>query len=148
MRLFKDNLDGNFTAWKGEAIGDIRHPLDIGTKWTSEELAAVGLYAPVEADPVPDGFRIVSRSVQRVGNVVQVVNVTEAIPVKTPAQIESDVQEEVNARFGSGASDFDKAGILFDADIWKLLNPALTKAQARAAVKARYVTHLRAIKGL
>jgi len=68
--------------------------------------------------------------------------------VPSPAEVEAVVQVELERKFGAGASDFDKAGALLDADIWKYLHPELTKAQARAAVRARYETHLRAIKGI
>lgn len=67
---------------------------------------------------------------------------------RTPEELEATVQEDLDRRFGANATDFEKAGILFDADIWKFLNPTLTKQQARAAVRKRYEMHLRAIRGI
>lgn len=40
--------------WKGEAIGGVRHPLDIEQKWTDAELKAVGLGRLV-SESIPDG---------------------------------------------------------------------------------------------
>ncbi len=42
-------------AWKGEPINDVRHPRDIETKWTANELAAVGLRVkPAPPPPTPE----------------------------------------------------------------------------------------------
>jgi len=37
--------------WQGERISDVRHPKDIETKWSAEELTAIGLR--VRSDPTP-----------------------------------------------------------------------------------------------
>jgi hypothetical protein len=39
MLWFKDTKE----IWRGEAIGEIRHPVDIEQKWTKAQLAKVGL---------------------------------------------------------------------------------------------------------
>lgn len=77
--LYLESTDG-FTPWAGEAIDDVRHPLIIESVWSGEELAAIGLYKPAAADPVPDGKVIASTSVERVGGVVTFVNVLEDAP--------------------------------------------------------------------
>ena len=53
--------------WDGAAINDIRHPRNIATKWTDEELAAIGLERfepePV-AEPETDPLTVPLNSVQ------------------------------------------------------------------------------------
>ena len=39
--------------WDGEAINDVRHPRNIATRWTDEELAAIGLER-FEPEPVAE----------------------------------------------------------------------------------------------
>jgi hypothetical protein len=85
--LYLENPANTFTAWIGQDIDDVRHPLDIETKWTAEELAAIGLYAPAR-DEVPAGKLIAASTVQRVGGVVKFVDTYEDVVVAA---------EEVNA---------------------------------------------------
>jgi len=68
-----------FELWGGQAINGIVHPLHIEQRWTSEELAAIGLFVP-EDPGVPEGKIATSMSVQRVGEVVVVVYVLEDAP--------------------------------------------------------------------
>jgi hypothetical protein len=85
-------IDNTFTPWSGEPINDARHPLSIEQVWSDEDLAAIGLYKPTDADPVPEGKVIASTSVERVNGVVKYVNTLEDAPPPpvpesvTPAQ--------------------------------------------------------------
>lgn len=47
--------EGAYAPWTGEPIDGVRHPLSIEDAWTADELAAIGLYIPAAADPVPLG---------------------------------------------------------------------------------------------
>jgi hypothetical protein len=44
--------------WRGEILGDLRHPSNIEVLWTAEELAAVGLVKAVRF-VVPEGKRAI-----------------------------------------------------------------------------------------
>lgn len=79
MALYLETSSG-FVPWAGEAIDDVRHALTIAQHWTATELAAIGLYNPAEADPVPAGKVVASTSVQRVEGVVSFVHVVEDAP--------------------------------------------------------------------
>ncbi len=84
--LYREAAEG-FVPWSGEPIDGILHPRDIGRLWSAAELEAVGLYAPAEAAPVPDGKRVTSTSVQRVEGAVRYVHALEDIPPIEPADI-------------------------------------------------------------
>lgn len=48
---------GDNSLWQGEAIGGIKHPKDIERKWTTDELAQIGLRirpAPPKKEPTLD----------------------------------------------------------------------------------------------
>lgn len=79
MTLYLETPSG-FQPWAGEAIDEVRHPLDIESLWPDADLAAIALYKPAAADPVPDGKIIVSTSVERVVEVVQFVHVLADVP--------------------------------------------------------------------
>ncbi len=66
-----------FVAWAGEPINGVRYPLSIEQQWSASELAAIDLYLPAEADPVPDGKVVVATDVRRVEGVVRFVNELE-----------------------------------------------------------------------
>jgi hypothetical protein len=38
------------SPWRGEIINDVRHPLDIESKWTEAELTAIGLRIRAKAE--------------------------------------------------------------------------------------------------
>lgn len=82
--LYHEDPNHDFLPWNGEVIGNQKHPLSIEFSWTSDELAAIGLYIPVET-PVPTGKRVASKTVKRIGGVVKYVYVYENIPVGGPA---------------------------------------------------------------
>jgi hypothetical protein len=67
--LYLETLEG-FSPWKGEPINGILHPRDIEQKWTASELAAVGLFAPLDPG-VPADKTVVGSHVARVEDVVQ-----------------------------------------------------------------------------
>lgn len=69
--------------WNGEAIDGILHPRSIKQNWTAEDLAAIGLYAPVEADPIPEGKISTGQVVERVEGVVKYVHTLEDVAVET-----------------------------------------------------------------
>lgn len=75
----------DFVVWDGKAINGKLHPREIEQRWTADELAAVGLYAPAEADPVPEGKRVTATSVARVDGVVKFVDTLEDIPAPVPS---------------------------------------------------------------
>jgi len=63
----------------------------------------------------------------------------------TAEEIEADVQALADDM--TAATDRDKALAFLIADIWQQMNPGMTQAEARQAVRDRAVTHLRAIRG-
>lgn len=81
--LYLETPEG-FVPWRGEPINNTRYPLNIGTLWTAQDLAEIGLYKPEET-PVPEGKRIVSSIVAKVEGVVRWVHTLEDIPAATPA---------------------------------------------------------------
>lgn len=81
--LYKETPEG-FVLWTGEPINGIRHPMNIETLWTPQELAAVGLYVPAET-PVPSGKIATSTGVFRVNGVVSYVHTLGDAPAPDPA---------------------------------------------------------------
>lgn len=69
--LYLETSTSPFPAWAGEPINGIRYPRAIATKWSDEDLAAIGLCRPAAADPVPEGKIVTGQSVQRVEGVVK-----------------------------------------------------------------------------
>jgi hypothetical protein len=83
--LYKET-NGVFEPWNSsEPIGNFRYPSNIEQLWGAPALAAIGLYAPVGSDPVPDGKIVTGTTVQRVNNVVKFVNTLADAPVLTPS---------------------------------------------------------------
>lgn len=56
--LYRATPEG-IVPWAGEAIGDIRYPLNIETLFSADQLAALGLYS-VPNPVVPDGQRAIN----------------------------------------------------------------------------------------
>lgn len=86
MTLYLETAAG-FQPWAGEAIDGVRHPLVIEQVWSAQDLAAIGLYKPAAADPVPEGKIIVSTSVERVEGVVKYVHALEDAPLPSPEEV-------------------------------------------------------------
>lgn len=78
--LYLEQSPGNFAPWGGEPINAIRYPINIEQLWTAEDLATLGLYAPVNPG-VPDGKVSTGQSVARVNGVVTIVHTLEDIPL-------------------------------------------------------------------
>ncbi len=87
MTLYRETEDG-FVPWDGKAVGNLLPPADIESKWTLDEIEALGLFVPVESE-TPDGMQIASASVERVDGVVKFVYVFEpaALPDLTMRQL-------------------------------------------------------------
>lgn len=87
MALYLETSTG-FVLWAGEAISGIRYQRAIERNWSSEDLAAIGLYAPSEADPIPEGKISTGQTVERVEGVVKYVHTLEdAPPPAVPAVV-------------------------------------------------------------
>jgi hypothetical protein len=137
--LYLETANG-FEPWGGEAISGVRYPLTIETRWSAEELAAIGLYKPAEADAVPEGKVIVSTSVQRVDDVVKFDNVVEdmALEDQKAAKIEA-----INAKLatiltgGYTVQSGDMAGkVLQTRNLEDRTNWLVSQASYSAAVGA------------
>jgi len=92
---------GNAVPWTGQPIEAVQYPLTIETLWTDAELSAIGLFKPLDPDPIPDGKIEVSRSVQLVyGAVKWVIAYEDAAP---PPPITADqVWAEKDRRWAFG----------------------------------------------
>lgn len=100
--MLAQKINGQWQTWGGEAISDIRYPLNVEQLWTDEDLAAVGLYRITDA-AIPDGKIAAEWPLQDVdGKPVNTPTLINApIPQKPTkadllAQI-SALQEQVNA---------------------------------------------------
>lgn len=82
MLYFK--IDGAAVQWNGELISDIRYPRNIEVLWSDAELAEIGLFHPLPADPAPPGKIAVGETVQIVGDNVKVVLTLEDEPPPPP----------------------------------------------------------------
>lgn len=82
--LYLETQEG-FSEWTSGTIGGVKYAAkEIERFWTPQELAALNLYTPAPADPVPEGKRVVSTAIQRVGGVVKFVHTLEDIPAPQP----------------------------------------------------------------
>ncbi len=79
--LYLENPADSFSLWSGEPINGVQYAPNIGDLMSDAELAAIGLYRPADADPVPSGQRVIGTSVQRVEGVVKYVHALEDIPL-------------------------------------------------------------------
>lgn len=73
MTLFQ-KIGSVYTPWVGDPVDGVRHPMNIETAWSTEELAAINLYTPAPAAPVPDGKVSTSVIVVDVGGVPSYVH--------------------------------------------------------------------------
>jgi hypothetical protein len=72
-------------------VDDVRHPLAVEQLWSDEELLAIGLHRPAEADAVPEGKTVIATSVQRVAGVVRYVH--ELTDATTPIVMEVTMRQ-------------------------------------------------------
>lgn len=91
------NLGGKAVAWRGEAIDDVRYPLSIAVLWSDAELAAIGLFKPLPADPVPAGKVSAGTTVELVNGQPKSVHQLEDIVITS-----EDVNEERRRRLDEG----------------------------------------------
>lgn len=82
--LYIETQEG-FDPWNGAPINGRKHALSIERDWTPQELAALNLYVPAEADPIPEGKFATETKVQRIGGVVKFVHTLEDIPAPQPS---------------------------------------------------------------
>lgn len=86
MPLYRETSSG-FVQWAGEAIDGIQHPAwrHYEAAWTAADLAAIGLFVPAPADPIPEGKISTGQTVQRIDGVVKFVHtLADAPPVYQP----------------------------------------------------------------
>lgn len=93
-----------FVPWNGEPIDGVIHPRSIETLWSSEELEAIGLFNPEDLYEVPEGYRVVSRTLTRVNGEVVWAYVVEPIPARTPADIDLTARQLRLGLIGAGVS--------------------------------------------
>lgn len=85
--LYLESPSG-FAPWAGEAIDGAIYPRSVEQHWKQEELAAIGLYAPLPAPPVPEGKVVVATEVERRGNdEVRFVDILEDAPEPTQDEL-------------------------------------------------------------
>lgn len=85
---------GGFRPWDGrEKINGLTYQPNIGDLWPAEDLAALGLYVPVEP-PVPRGKVVVSKRVARVDGVVTWVYELQSVPLADLNRIQFEFMVE------------------------------------------------------
>lgn len=89
--LYLETQPDTFEPWRGARIGGIAYPLSIEWQWSETDLAALGLYMPAPALPVPEGKESLGMRVERIDGTVQFVR--ELVDAPPPA-----VPQEVTAR--------------------------------------------------
>lgn len=75
--MLMQKVKEQWVPWRGEVIGNTLYPLNIEQLWPAEKLAAIGLYAPTEAD-VPEDKVAVDWTIEE----------TKGRPVRTPVLAE------------------------------------------------------------
>lgn len=88
--LYLETTKG-FVPWTGQKIDGMSHPRNIEQVWSDEDLAKLRLYRPVTPE-VPDGKRVVGRTVGRENGVVTWIFQLEDAP---PPEPETDVVAEI-----------------------------------------------------
>jgi hypothetical protein len=114
---------GGFAPWHGQAINDIRYPLNIEQLWTAAELAAIGLYSPA-VPSVPAGKVVTSSRVARVDGVVTYVYTLESVPLADLNRIQFEFMIE-------------KLGLASAIETALALMPDSTEAEQNAKIMAR-----------
>lgn len=87
MTLYLEGPANTFSAWRGTPINGVWYPRDIESKWAPKDLAGIGLYAPLSAEPVPEGKRSTGRTVQRVNGDVKFVHALEDMPEPSKSEL-------------------------------------------------------------
>lgn len=87
MTLYLEGPADTFSAWRGTPINDVWYPRDIEAKWEAKDLATIGLYAPLPADPVPDGKVSTGKTVQRVNGEVRFVHALKDVPAPSKSEL-------------------------------------------------------------
>lgn len=88
-----------FEPWDGSPIGAVRYPGVIEDAWTDQQLAALDLYRPASADPIPEGKRSNGVSVQRVDGVVSYVH--DLVDIDPPTDVEINAERDRRISIGS-----------------------------------------------
>lgn len=71
----------DLTKWHPEErIDGVLYPSNIAWLWSADELADIGLYKPVAADPVLEGYRVTSTAAHLVDGVIKYVHELEVEP--------------------------------------------------------------------
>lgn len=108
MTLYLETPSG-FTPWAGEAIGEgeeaVHYPLHVEQLWSAQELAAIGLYLPAEADPVPDGKVVTGTTIERVNGVVSYVHTLADAPYPTVDEVVFERERRLAAGFDHDLGD-------------------------------------------
>ena len=142
MALFFESPVDTFTIWRGERIQGIAYPQNIEALWSDAKLAAINLYRPAVADPVPVGFEVLSVSVQRVGGVVKYVHVTQAIVPPTSAELDA-VADAVAQNVLEDDARTKAMGMVMADLIEQVFG--VSQAVARQQVKTRFRDYYRAL---
>lgn len=86
MTLYRENPPGAFSPWDGTTrIGGVLYPLHIEQLWPAEDLAAIKLFTPEDAEAVPEGKIVTETKVRRVDGVVRFVHTFADAPTYVPA---------------------------------------------------------------
>ncbi|MBS3648616.1 DUF4376 domain-containing protein [Pseudaminobacter sp. 19-2017] len=105
MPLFKE-VEGQFLQWVGEPVGDVRHPMNIEEFWSDEDLEAIGLYRPVEPDPIPAGKVATLTHPARVNGVVKYVHTLVDATV-TSEEVNAEALRRIEQGFRFNGKMFD-----------------------------------------
>lgn len=88
MTLYREHPPGAFTPWDGTTrIGGVLYPLHIEQLWPVEDLAAIKLFVPEEAEAPPEGKVATETTVVRVGGVVKFVHTLEDYVEPVPQSV-------------------------------------------------------------
>lgn len=133
--LYFETAPGAFVQWVGGILQNIRLPGNIGQLWTDRELAAFGLYRPVDPG-VPSGKLATATTVERVDGVVTYVYTL----VDAPTTDEID-QDTLNAALTAPGSVVRALALVMLGEVNKLRVQAgltaYTQAQFLTALKAQ-----------
>ncbi|MEZ5782062.1 MAG: DUF4376 domain-containing protein [Rhizobiaceae bacterium] len=100
--------DDNPVTELEDYVDDVRYPASIEQLWSDAELAAIDLYRPAAAEPVPYGKIATSTEVQRVNGIVRYIHVLADAPPPTNEQVDAERDRRIEAGF-----EFN--GVMFQA---------------------------------
>lgn len=96
----------DLTKWHPEErIDGVLYPSNIAWLWSQAQLADIGLYKPVPADPAPEGYRVVSTSAQLVDGAPKYVHELEVEPAPTVEDYKNAIVAMLDARAQSRLYD-------------------------------------------